>query len=251
MALLGAGRRPLPPVPTGVLDDVLAHRRPVDTAEAAVDRSVALTMMRRAGLRPGPVLPRLVAAPDDPRPPCPSPAIARLEAILGEWPELVEEWLDLARRGGWRLPGDVAAVLLARFRAVPSLRATVAALAGPLADWLAELFPEVVGPTTHRPPPGAEPVPIGRPVGLDAASIAAGLQSGELTVRHRSLLVHVVRTVPADRLESLADALGRAGTNPNTMGLALSLADLARTRLAMVREFAAATADPNEGVPER
>ena len=45
------------------------------------------------------------------------------------------------------------------------------------------------------------------------------------------------KTWVSEHLAPVADALERAATNPETMGLAISLADLARTRLGMIEEL--------------
>ena len=238
VALLGADRRLVPAALPGPIADLVEGVRPAGPAEMLMTQAAALTTIRRAGVRPGPVLPPLLAPLVDTRPVCPTQALDRLGAILAEWPELTGEWLGLVRAGGWRLPGDIAAGLLARFRGVPAMRATVAQLTGDTADWLAELFPDALAPRgPQRPPAGGEAVPPGRPIDMDPATIVAGLESGELTPRHRSLLIHAVCSYEPALLAPLAAGLARAGTNPNTMGLALSLADLARTRYEMILEL--------------
>jgi hypothetical protein len=127
-------------------------------------------------------------------------------------------------------------------------------LAGPLADWLTELWPEVLAP---RRSAAASPLPpAGAPAGdqptipddivelaalapVDLAEALAGrLESNQLGTRNRASLVRFVSLLPVDALEPMAERLLRAGTNPDTMGLALTLADLARTRLDLRAELA-------------
>ncbi len=237
VALLGADRRPVPPVPAGPIGDLLGGRRPADGAEALAELAAALTVVRRAGMRPGPIQPLLVPPTVDPRPTCPQAAVERVTHLVDEWPELVDEWLGLVRRGGWRLPGDVTVWLLTRFRADPARRAAVVALSGDLADWLIGLFPALAVRGDRRPADRPESVPIGRSTGLDPATIAAGLESGALSTRHRTMLVHTIAGCDPAQLAPVAEALERAGANPDTMGLALSLADLARTRHEMITEL--------------
>ena len=237
VALLGVDRRPLPPTPAGPIGELLGERVYEDGAAAVIDLAAALTVVRRSGLRPGPVQPYLVIPSTDPRPVCPTVALGRIAVVSVEWPELVDEWLDLVERRGWRLPGDVAIALYLRAKGDAGRRAAIRALSGDLIEWLTELVPGMAGGGARRPADRPEPVPLGRLPVIDPAAIAPGLESGELSVRHRTTLVHTVCSVDSAVLGPLAEALSRAGTNPNTMGLALSLADLARTRHEMITEL--------------
>ncbi|HEY5877069.1 MAG TPA: hypothetical protein VIT64_17290 [Ilumatobacteraceae bacterium] len=251
-ALVGTERRAAPGPIGGQLDDVTRLRAHHDDSEVVLDRVAAITAMRRAGLRPGPVVPGLVTAPDDPRPVCRPAAVERLHDLLEQWPVLVDQWLAELDRGGWRLPPDAVVELLGRWRNEPERRALVHHVAGPIATWLVELFPAELAPARSgrarpasgdRPASGERRLPpdIAPFVALDAgalaAALASGLEEGALGVRHRPALIDLLLQVPPDRLATVADALERAGTNPTTMGLALSLADLARTRLAMLEEL--------------
>ncbi|MGD9703553.1 MAG: hypothetical protein AB7Q42_01795 [Acidimicrobiia bacterium] len=249
-ALLGTERRAAPASIGSPLDELTRMRGQHDDADLVLDRVASITVMRRAGLRPGPIVPGLLPAPDDSRPVCRPAAVERLHDLLDQWPVLVDQWLAELDRGGWRLPPDAAVELLGRWRNEPARRAVVHHLAGPIAEWLVELFPEQLAPrhggkvgatgaddANHRPlPPDVAPL-----AALDARSLAAalasGLEQGLLGVRHRPALIALLLQVAPERLAPVADALERAGTNPTTMGLALSLADLARTRLAMIEEL--------------
>jgi hypothetical protein len=237
VALLGVDRRPVPEPPPGPIGELLGRRAHGDGAATVIDLAAALTVVRRAGVRPGPGLAMLVAPAPDPRAVCRRAALERIALVVDEWPELVDEWLTLVGRGGWRLPGDVAVALYLRFRGDANRRATIRALSGELTEWLGEVFPELAARGPRRPPARPEPVPVGRSTAIDPTMIPEGLESGELSVRHRAALIHAICSLEPERLNVLAERLSRAGTNPNTMGLALSLADLAHTRHAMITEL--------------
>jgi hypothetical protein len=140
----------------------------------------------------------------------------------------------------------VAVGLLAATRADPARRAVVAGLAGDLAPWITELFPAQLAPrgrpgtTPTKPETLQLPEEIAALVGLApqdlAAAVVAGLAAGHLANRHRGALVNLISTLTVDHLTAAAEALPRADANPNTMGLALSLADLAAVRLRLIRE---------------
>lgn len=246
-ALLGTDRRPAPPAPPGPLADLTPGGIDVDDGSAVLDQIAMITAMRRAGVRPAPAAALLVPAPEDARPLCGTAAVDRLHDLLAEWPQLVDQWLELLERSGRRLPPDVAVDLLARWRNDPRRRAAVAEAAGPVTEWLVELFPDELAPGRPSRParsPSAPP-PLPRDVAslaeLDAgelaATLAGGLERGGFGVRHRAPLVQLLIDLPAERLAGLPEVLERAGTNPTTMGLALLLADLARTRLSMIEEL--------------
>ena len=241
-ALLGTDRRALGEPPPGPVAEVDRERGAGDGGERLLDELAVLVALRRGGVRPGPPAPLLLPAPPDPRPVCRPAAVRVLDDVLAEWPGLFDEWLALLGSGGWRLAPELVVPLLARFRADPSRRIAVAA--GPLAEWLTELFPELLAPrrrtssAADHEPPGPIPPDIARlaelPAGELAAALAIGIERAELTTRVRPSLVRLLCTVPAASLPGCAAALNRAGTNPATMGLALALADLATLRWTMI-----------------
>ena len=243
VALLGSDRRPVPEPPGGPLAELAAARHAGDAGEALLDRVAVLGALRKGGLRPGPGVPLLVPAAGDLRPICPPAATTRLVDLLAAWPQLVDEWLATVVAQGWRLSPELVVPLLAKFRSDGARRALVREAAGPLADWLVELFPHLVAPrkATVKPEPPALPADIARLAELEgealAFTLADGLERGELVNRHRPLLERLLCLVPVAHLPACAALLNRAGTNPNTMGLALSLADLATTRHAMIQEL--------------
>lgn len=246
VALLGADRRSSPSPPAGVAAELAAARRAGDAGDALLDQVALLAALRRGGLRPAPAVPLLMPAPGDHRRPCSPRASAVLRDVLSEWPVLFDEWLTCLGSGGWRLAPEIVVPLLNRFRADPRRRAALLEAAGPVGDWLVELFPSLLAPrpataTTIPEPVAPLPADFVRLAELDAATLAAtlaqGLERGELTNRFRPLLVQLLGQVPAAHLAPVAAALHRAGTNPNTMGLALGLADFATLRHTMIQEL--------------
>jgi hypothetical protein len=270
VALLGVDRRPVPPVPSGDIEALLDRVPSPDPAGRLLAQVAALSAARRAGLRPNPPVPTLRPVRHDRRVVCPPTVAARLAVLLDEWPDLLPEFLDRVGANDWRLTPDMAVVLLARVRRHPQLRATVQALTGPLADWLTDLFPEqfraskqakqatpalpgsapVPGPGGSTPPAGSSldghqvaiPADISELLELRqppmlAAELARRLQRGTLANRNRSSLQILIRQLDRSFLAPIADALRQAATNPNTMGVALSLGDLAHFRLSMIQEF--------------
>jgi hypothetical protein len=256
VAVLGADRHDVPEPPRGPLAALLADRPPRDAAESLLDQVAMATAVRRGGMRPAPARPLLVPCAPGVGRACPAGAVALLDVVLAVWPDLVDEWLARLAAGGWALPEEVAVALLVRFRADPRRRAAVAALAGELADWLAELFPGELAP---RPAPqprssadagtsadsGDSPPLPPEIAGLAtlapgdlASTMAAALAMGRLVNRHRNALVRLVAGLPEGHLAPLAEALRAAATHPESMGLALALADLAQTRLDIIRELA-------------
>lgn len=251
-ALLGTDRRPAPAPLPGPLADAVARLAPLDDAESVLTQVALVAAGRRAGVRPAAPVAELAPCAADPRPPCPPAAARRLGELVEHWPSLVDEWLDVVVAQGYRLPPALAVTLLARHRA-DGRRALVVRAAGPVADWVAGLFPAELGPPRSPSRAAAsEPVPLpadlaellARPAPEVAERLAHGLVTGRLGVRLRPALVQLVGALAAPALPVVADALARAGTNPATMGLALSLADLARTRAAMLAELGAPPGAP-------
>ena len=280
-ALLGTDRRPPPPPPPGPLAELLDElegqapggaSEPTDEAVRLLSQVATVTAARRAGLRPRPAPAPLPACPPAAVPVCPPAAGRRLAELLEAWPMLVDEWLAALMAGGWRLPEEHVVTLLARFRADPRRRALVVKAAGPLADWLAELFPELLAPRRPaRPaqvqaavdaeaapplPPDLAPLLELEPAEL-ASTLVEGLAQGRWIHRHRPLLVRLVGAVDPARLAvlvaGLAEASSVAGSSPGSgsagaagwsarrRSAAADLLDdlvvLARTRLDMLAEL--------------
>jgi hypothetical protein len=176
---------------------------------------------------------------------CPAAAIARYHALVVAWPELLDEWLRCLASGGWRLPGELAVPLLARHRSDPARGALIASLAGPTSDWLIGLFPERFTPTPRRAraaaPALALPDDMAQCLAAPADEVpvlmGAALRAGTWRQRHRLPLVRLVMHLPPASLDRLPEALERAATHPESIGLAHTLADLARFRRDFIKEL--------------
>ena len=251
VALLGTDRRAVPAAPAGPVADLVAALQPGDDAERVLVQVAALAAARRGGVRPAPALPALEPCPPDDRPECPPAAARRLDELLEVWPELVDEWLERVLAGGYRLSPVTAVALLTKYRTDAARRPRIDAAAGPLVGWLASLFPAQFA-ASRRPaasvnppittedafplPPDLAPL-VTAPATTVVAVLADGLTAGRLVNRHRPVLVHLIRRLPVEVLAPLADGLSRAASNPSTLGLAMSMADLARTRAALIVEL--------------
>ena len=268
-ALLGTDRRPAPVPLPGPLADLVGASRPADDAESVLVQVAALAAARRAGLRPASAALPLASCPDDDRPLCPPAAARRLDELIGAWPELVDEWLTRLAAAGFRLRPQHVVALAIRHRTDAPRRILIDEAAGPLAPWLAGLFPAQLGSAARsrtRPvapsntaasstaasntavsntaavdepfplPPDLAPL-VGAAPSIVIGTLVDGLSRGRFANRHRAVLVHLVRRLDPPVLAPLAEALSRAGTNASTLGLTMSLADLARRRAAMIAEL--------------
>jgi hypothetical protein len=293
--MLGTARRKPPPPPPGVLEIFcapapLAGGPPPGSDSAGDDRHdeardllgqvAALTAIRRAGLRPAPPPRPLATCPRDDRPDCPLAAIRRLPELLQSWPILIDEWLAVIETSGFRLAPEDAVTLLFRYRSDPARRARVAAAAGPLADWLQPLFPELFASrrgsahtpasatksaqggssSTSRPPPAfvgeadqrmALPPDLAPLVELSAEALAEALVDGldkrRWVHRHRPLLARLICLVDPGVLPIVAHRLASGVVDPSNVVLATDLAHLSRTRADMLAELVTAS---NPGVEQ-
>ena len=250
-SLLGTDRRPSPTPPLGPLADAVAQVAPLDDAESVLTQVVLLVAARRAGVQPGPPAPALAPAAPDDRRLCPPAAARRLPELATHFPSLVDEWLDRIVAAGYRLPPDIVVTLLGRHRD-DARRRLVEDAAGPLAPWLAGHFPRSFARGRRglaaRPEPPPLPADLAglvdQPAEAVADALAEGLATGRYGPRLRASLVQLVGLLPPSSLPVVAEALSRAGTNAATLGLTLSLGDLARTRSAMITELAAPITEP-------
>lgn len=249
VALLGTDRReppPAPPVLADLVDDALD-----DTAAARMLTAVAATVVaRRTGVRPGAPAPGLQPAPTDPRPMLSPAAARRWRQVVAEWPVLEDEfWLAVARLG-WRVPPDVLVAALRRHgRDAHRWRAVMEA-GGPSAAWLVEHRPDLgrrdraTGPAPERGLDGLVPLPVAPELvelltageAAVVAAVVALLTAGRATMAHRNVLVNFVARCRADVLPGLVAAL-RHEVHGAAATLALTLADLAATRHAMLTEL--------------
>ena len=251
VALLGTDRRAVPTAPAGPVADLVAALAPGDDAERVLVQVAALAAARRGGVRPAAAMSALEPCPPDDRPECPPAAARRLDELLEVWPELVDEWLERVLTGGYRLPPVTAVALLTRYRTDAARRPRIDAAAGPLVGWLAALFPGQFAASRRAGAPASPPMTteeafplppdlaplVTAPATTVVTILADGLTAGRLVNRHRPVLVHLIRRLPVDVLVPLAGGLSRAASNPSTLGLAMSMADLARTRAALIAEL--------------
>lgn len=241
-ALLGTNRREPPRLSPGpvrdLVDDVLAE----DPAHRLITSVAALVIARRAAVTPlSPAAP--LQRPEVGDRPMMSPTATRIGVrAVRAWPVLEDEWLVAVIRSGQRLPPDVAVELLTRTRQDPVRRARALVAAGPISEWLIDLFPELALNATNRLPVDVDLLALGELtmteelrelVGLDAYTFVARLQGillgRELVAPDRKMLTNLIARARPAVLIDAADAL--AAMN---IGFAQSLADLARSRAEML-----------------
>jgi hypothetical protein len=134
-ALLGTQRRRFDPggLPAGARPLV-----PAQPETALLTAAAVLTNYRRAGHVPARPGARRPAAEPDERPLVPPAARRRLLRLPTE---LLVEWLEAVQERGLRVPPEHLPALAEAARTRPSLRAPLAAVAGPAGAWLGERNP--------------------------------------------------------------------------------------------------------------
>ncbi len=166
------------------------------------------------------------------------------------WPVLEDEWTLTLIEHGWRADPQIVPAMLARHRTDALRRAHAVIAAGPLAGWLAEHV-ESLRPATGAVRPARErigvlpvlPVPpdlaelAGEPGDRVGEVLATALMTGALGPSHRNVIVNMLARVAPDGLTAIAGELERVSPTAMAHGLAASLADLARTRRAMLDEL--------------
>jgi hypothetical protein len=151
---------------------------------------------------------------------------------------------------GWRMPPELVAPVLRRHRRDPVRRTRAEVACGPLTAWLIEQLPELAAPANQVTP---DPESIGEllelPIPPDLAvlltapgdesgrALRAGIESGQLGPSHRAVLVNLLARVRPDALLDLAKALETVDQTSPGYGLAIVLADLAKTRHQMLDEL--------------
>jgi hypothetical protein len=250
VALLGTDRREPPSPPQGGLADLAADHPLPSPSQRLLQQVAACTVVRRAGVVPGPPAPVVAPPVADPRPVTPLSATATWRRVVSDWPLLEDEWLLAVVRSGRRLAPELVPTLLARHRADATRHVRVLAAAGPLGAWMIEWSPRLAC-TSNRAPVieaiGELPELAITPdlAGLLTASgsevaevLAGGLAEGRLLTSHRAVLVNLIARLQPGALDALATALGRVNPSLPSIGLAFSLADLAQLRLHMLTELA-------------
>ncbi len=249
VALLGSNRREPPPPAAGLLADLAADEPRDSPSQRLLQQAAATTVLRRAGLRPAESCQPFAAPADDPRPLTPPAATRTWRQIVTDWPVLEDEWLLAVVHAGRRLAPELIGPLLTRHRTDPTRRARVSVAAGPLAAWLVEHEPRLAASGRRAPDPEAigelPDLPtlqelaavLQAPPQQSARVIAAGLDSGAFGVSHRAVLTNFAARVRPDALDAIAAALDRVNPSLIAIGLAFSLADLARLRRRMLDEL--------------
>jgi hypothetical protein len=252
-SMLGTARRD-PPRVGGLVGDLVDDATPSSPSARLLTLVSALTVVRRVAFVPGGPVVVGPGPPIDPRPCCPPSATARWRHLVSSWPLLEDEWTSALLAGGWRAAPDHVPDLLRRHRRDPVRLGRALAAAGPLGRWLGEQCPELA-PACVPAAPTSEllrwlpelPIPESMRWSSDDGAaavietIGAGLDRAQFGAPHRAVLVNTVARVPTDALEGLVRRLDAVSGASADHAIAQQLADLARTRRAMLAELAAAT----------
>lgn len=248
-AMLGTDRRD-PPDATGPLADVVADTLRAAPSERMLVHVAACTAVRRAGVLPGPPVPRIQPPDDDMRPMIVPAAVDRWHHITTSWPVLEDEWMLTVVTNRWRIAPEIVPAMLVRHRGDPTRRARAEVACGTLADWLVSLLAEL-GARPSRDQVTAEALaelqdlpiaPILAPL-LSASGeqsgprLAAMIEHGELAAAHRAVAVNLLARCRPDALPAIAASLGAVEPTSHGYGLASVLADLAMTRHRMLDEL--------------
>ncbi len=249
VALLGTDRRDPPEPPAGLVADLVddtVRSTPSQRMLAAVSAAAAI---RRAGFVAGATADRLAPPEPDPRPACAPAAAATWRYDVAEWPVLEDEWVLTLIERGLRPPPDVVVALLARHRADVTRLARAAVAAGPVARWVTDHVPELAARAPGRVdadavmslPALAVPPELAELLVADAHTLATTLAtafaSGRYGAAHRAVLVNLLARCRPEVLDDAASALAAVDPMSPSAGLALGLADLARTRARMLSEL--------------
>lgn len=248
-ALLGTDRRD-PPEPSGPLAELVADTVRAAPSERMLAQIAACTVVRRAGVLPGPLLAGLATPAPDDRPSCRPAAVERWHHITTSWPVLEDEWSLTLISNGWRIAPELAPAMLLRHRADPIRRTRTMVGAGATGRWLVEHMPELAAKHRHAdvsPETLAElpdlPIPPELAELLDVSGaqcggvLAAAIEGGALGPPHKAVLVNLVARVRPDALADIADVLDAVDSMSPGHGLATVLADLATTRRRMLDEL--------------
>ena len=248
-ALLGTDRRD-PPEPSGPLADLVADTARIAPSERMLAQIAACTVVRRAGVLPGPPLAGLATPTPDDRPPCRPAAAERWHHITTSWPVLEDEWMLTLISNGWRIAPELVPAMLLRHRSDPIRRTRTMVGAGGTGRFLVEHMPELAArhpnadvspealaelPDLPIPPELAELLDVSG--GQSGGVLAAAIEGGALGPPHKAVLVNLVARVRVDALIDIADVLDAVDSMSPGHGLATVLADLATTRHRMIDEL--------------
>jgi len=244
VALLGTDRRDPPPLPAGVVADVVADAVRPDPASRMLAGVAAVAAARRAAFVPLPAAPTLQPPEPDERPMCPPAAAHTWATIVEEWPVLEDEWMLTVIDRGYRLAPDVLVDAFLRHRNDAVRRSRAAVAAGPLGRWVVDHVPGLAAATAATAsaeavttlPNLAMPPDLAELLTLDAHTFVGRLLPGferhEFGPSHRAVLVNLLARCRREVLADTADALSAVGS-----GLAIACADLCRLRDRMLSEL--------------
>ena len=249
VALLGTDRRDPPAPPAGGLADLAADQPEPTPSQRLLQQVSAITVVRRAGVLPGAALAPVAAPAVDPRPVTPPGATGTWHRVIEHWQVLSDEFVLAVVQSGRRLAPELVPPMLRRYRSDAVRHARVLVAAGPLGEWLVDLMPPLACATRKRPSPElVAELPslaitpelaavLSAPADQVASMVADGMSSDEWGVSHRPVLINFVARVQPGALLPLAAALDRVDPSRPSIGLAFSLADLARLRHHMFTEL--------------
>jgi hypothetical protein len=249
VGLLGTDRRELPSPPEGALADLAADEPRPSPSSRLLQQVAACTAARRAGVLPGPSATVIDPPPPDHRPVTPPEATATWRRIVADWPVLEDEWLLTVTANGWRVSAELIAPLLGRHRTDGVRRARALVAAGPLAQWVADHQPALQGGNGARPDPDAVAALPDLPISPDllplvlappaeSAKVLGARADGEDFARSDlGVLVNLVARMRADALPAVAARLEACVAHSASIGLAHTVADLARLRHRMLTEL--------------
>jgi len=249
VALLGTDRREPPAPPPGGLADLAADDPQPTPSQRLLQQVAGCTVVRRAGVQPGPPVATVAPPAADPRPVTPQIASTTWRRVVADWPVLEDEWVLAVLRNGRRLAPDLVPPLLGRHRTDATRHARVRLAAGPLGDWMIDWSPRLA--CTAKQVPVAEllaDVPelpivpellplLTAPPSQVARTLASGLSSAQLGSAHKAVLVNLIARVDSGSIAAIAQALDQVDVTSPSIGVAFALADLAHLRHHMLTEL--------------
>lgn len=257
VALLGTDRRDPPVPPAGGLADLAADDPQPTPSQRLLQQVAGCTVVRRAGLMPGPPVATVAPPATDPRPVTPHAATATWRRVVADWPVLEDEWVLAVIQRGRRLAPELVPPLLSRHRGDATRHARVLLAAGPLGSWMIDWSPRLAC-AAKRPPArpataaavaeGAAELPelpivpelqplLSAPAAQVARTLAAGLTAGQLGTAHRAVLVNLLARMAPSSLPAVAQAIDRVDPSSPSIGVAFALANLAHLRHHMLTEL--------------
>lgn len=249
VALLGTDRRDPPSPPVGGLADLAADDPQPTASQRLLQQVAGCTVVRRAGLQPGPAAPTVAPPATDPRPITRPSATGTWRRIVADWPVLEDEWLLAMVQRGRRLAPELVPPLLARHRTDAVRHARVLLAAGPLGQWMIDWSPRLACAASKPAPPGAaqqlpelaivpELVPLLSATPAESArALAGGLSSAQFGSAHRAVLVNLLARIAPSSLPAVGQAINRVDPSSPSIGLAFALSDLAHLRHHMLTEL--------------